>query len=225
MRLPAGILLLVVGCLVPIDRRVADAGTDREAQLAAAERAALAAFFETYPARPDGPNRKPLHRVIVTLEPGVPLIRLLAALNGRQFTQQWCLMPAGDGALRVGLDTTHRGSRDDLLKVLNSLESVQAAAAGDDSKYLQQVLGPVRWREVSNFGPFELLHKHVTRGSRPGDVSRLFGKPHKTLEEGRQWQYECLIGPHAAAAVTVYFKSGRVTDSRFYTEFHGPPVR
>lgn len=196
-----------------------------EAELAAAERGVLAGFSKTYPARPDGPNRRPMARVIVTLKPDVSAAALLGAINGRYFTQQWCLMPAPDGAIRLGLDTTRDGSQQELLRSLKALELVRDALPGEDSKYLKDVLGPLQWREVSNFGPFELLAQHVTRGNHAEHVTRLLGKPHENSEGGRLWQYTYHVGPHASGVVSVRFDSGRVTRCTFRTEFHGPPVR
>jgi hypothetical protein len=196
-----------------------------ETNLAAAERGILAGFSKTYPARPDGPNRRPMARVIVTLKPNTPVDRFLAAINGRYFTQQWCLMPAVDGAVRLGLDTTRDGSQQALVKALKALDVVRDAEPGEKSKYLKEVLGPIQWREVSNFGPFELLAQHVTRGSRPDEVTRLLGKPHETLSGGRLWRYTYLIGPHASAVVSVRWDSGRVAGCTLRAEFHGPPVR
>ena len=81
------------------------------------------------------------------------------------------------------------------------------------------------WREVSNFGPYELLAQHVTRGSRAEEVTRLLGKPHETLEDGHLWRYTYHVGPHASGVAAVRFESGRVRGCEFRAEFHGPPVR
>ena len=217
------VVTLVAGLLVAWRVYVEPYRRQRETEriLAQSESTLLSTFRMKYPALPTTVNRRPTHRVIVTLKPGKSVGDFFRSIYRRHRTQQWCLMPQENGGFRLGLDTT--GDKPgDLIRQLSRSDLVADVKPGDDSVYLTEVLDDCRWRNVSYFGPFVLLAAHIIKGSKRRDVERLVGKPTKTLPEGNLRHY-CNSGGRSAGWIVVEYKGDRVVKSIFKTVLRGGP--
>ena len=204
-----------------IDRKATRARDSNESFIPAAKKI-LAHYQAKYPLRPDGPNARPTHRVIITLKPRTPAVRFFNHINGRHFTQQWCLLPRSDEKLRLALDTAADGLAD-LIQSLETLDTVADARPDDRSDYLNTVLGKCQWREAFNFAPYELLAAHITEGRTPEYVENLLGKPHEKSQSPPSWHYKFFSGPHAWTTFDIQFEAARVSQCNFRTHTGGIP--
>ncbi|UCG48768.1 MAG: hypothetical protein JSU94_03120, partial [Phycisphaerales bacterium] len=204
-----------------IDLKAARARDSNE-PLVPALKKILAGYQAKYPLRPDGPNARPTHRVIVTLKAHTPAVRFFNHINGRHFTQQWCLLPGADEKLRLALDTTAAGPAD-LIQSLKALDIVADARPDDRSDHLNTVLGKCQWREAFNFAPYELLAAHITQGSTPEYVENLLGKPHEESQSPASWRYKFFCGPHAWTTFDIQFEARRVSKCNFAPHTGGIP--
>ncbi len=204
-----------------IDLKAARARDSNE-PLVPAVKKILAGYQAKYPVRPDGPNARPTHRVIVTLKARTPAVRFFNHINGRHFTQQWSLLPGADRNLRLALDTTAAGPAD-LIQSLKTLDIVADARPDDRSDHLNTILGECQWREAFNFAPYELLAAHITEGRSPEYVENLLGNPHEKSQSPASWHYKFFCGPHAWTTFDIQFEARRVTKCSFSTHTGGIP--
>jgi hypothetical protein len=197
---------------------------DDQSRLETAEKKILAAYQAEFPPKPNGPNKRPTHRLIVTLKPNVAVGRFLIAINGIHETQQWCLMPEKGRRARLGIDTTGHQDPEALILRLRREQSepVDNVQSGERSEYLQRVLGKCQWRDAASFATFELLAAHVTKGMRRGEVERLLGKPTEDAATADSQRREFWVGLNASAIVVVNYREGRVSDCSLEAEFRGP---
>lgn len=186
------------------------------------EQKILANWQAKYPTKPNSPNASSTSRVIVVLKENIPLVHFFNAGYGR--IQQWCLVPNKDEQVCVALDTTDGGDLKSLLQNLKSLEHVKDTWADDKSTYLIHVLGECKWREVSNFGSFQLLADHITKGMDSGFVKNLLGKPHWKSGDCNTWRYRFLVGIHAWADYGIRYDRGIVSSCIFsaHASLEGP---